>query len=104
MPRRGADGAASVGKSPEAIMRNRSFAQSLKVSSWRLGIRVSLRFVCRVSTAIGTLVIARPLGEMRRCTGTARTRVGVSSYQSGADESRIRPLSNASVTSAFQSA
>ena len=54
-PRRGPVGAVSCGKSPDAIIRNRSFAQSLNVSSCRLGIRASERFVCRVSTAIGPI-------------------------------------------------
>ena len=87
-----------------AIIRNRSLAQSLNVSSCRLGIRASDRLVCRVSTAIGPMTctgIVLPL--VRRNTGTARTRVGVSSNQSGADESMISPRSKASVTSCRQS-
>ena len=41
----------------------------LKVSSWRLGVRASLRLLCRVSTAIGVVVVAAPLGLSRRSTG-----------------------------------
>ncbi len=60
--------------------------------------------MCRDSTAIGPIVCCGPAdGEVRRSTGTARTRVGVSSNQSGAEESRIVPRSKASVTSRFQS-
>jgi hypothetical protein len=70
----------------------------LNVSSWRLGVRVSLRFVCRVITAIGVSVTSGLPCARRRRTGTARTRVGVSSYQSGADESMMRAVSCASVT------
>ena len=79
-------------------MANRSLAHWLKVSSWRLGVRASLRLLCRVSTAIGVFVTAEPLALRRRSTGTARTRVGVSSYQSGAAVSTICAVSNASVT------
>ena len=97
-PRRGPVGAPRSGKSPEAIIANRSLAQSLKVSSWRPGVRVSLRLVCRVSTAMGSGVISAPLELMRRRTGMARTLVGVSSYQSGAVVSMILAVSKASVT------
>ena len=51
-PRRGAVGADRSGKSPDAIMPNRSSAQSLNVICCRDGVRVSPRFVCRVSTPI----------------------------------------------------
>jgi hypothetical protein len=44
-----------------------------------------------------------PLGLSRRSTGTARTRVGVSSYQVGAPVSTIFEVSKASVTWAFHS-
>ena len=94
--RRGAarSGAASWGKSPAAIIRNRSFAHSLKVSSWRLGIRASERFVCRVSTANGPKTCSGlALLVVRRSTGTARTRVGVSSNQSSAAESTMTRFS-----------
>ena len=53
-PLRGAAGAPRSGKSPVAIMLNRSLAQSLNVNSWRLGVRASLRLVCRVMTATGS--------------------------------------------------
>ena len=97
-PRRGPEGAERSGKSPEAIMAKRSFAHWLKVSSCRLGVRASARLLCRVMTAIGVSVVAAPLGLSRRITGTARTRVGVSSYQSGAAVSTIWPVSKAWVT------
>ena len=102
-PRRGPLGAPRSGKSPAAIIANKSLAHSLNVSSCRLGVRASLRFVCRVMTAMGNSVVCAPLGLKRRSTGTARTRVGVSSYQSGADVSTMRAVSNASVTCAFHS-
>ncbi len=54
--------------------------------------------LCRVITAIGDSVVAVPPTDSRRSTGTARTRVGVSSYQSGAAESTIWADSKASVT------
>jgi hypothetical protein len=54
-------------------------------------------------TAIGNSVVALPLGASLRSTGTARTRVGVSSYQSGAAVSMMRAPSKASVTCAFHS-
>ena len=96
--RRGAEGAPGSGKSPCAIIANRSLAHSLKVSSWRLGVRASLRLVCRVITATGNSVVWLPLGFRRRITGTARTRVGVSSYQSGVAVSTMAAVSKASVT------
>jgi hypothetical protein len=97
-PRRGPAGAPRSGKSPVAIISNRSLAHSMKVISWRDGVRASLRLVWRVMTAIGASVVSFPLGVIRRMTGTARTRVGVSSYQVGVVESMILVVSNASVT------
>ena len=94
-PRRGPVGAPRSGKSPAAIIANRSLLHWLKVSSWRLGVRASLRFVCRVMTAMGASVTSGRLAPSRRRTGTARTRVGVSSYQSGAAESTMRVVSKA---------
>ena len=93
-PRRGAVGADRSGNSPDATMPNRSSAQSLKVICCRDGVRVSPRFVCRVSTPI--VSGGSPLRV--RTIGTARTRVGVSSNQSGDAESTICPLWNASRT------
>ena len=58
-PRRGAVGAERSGKSPEATIPKRSSAQSLNVICWRDGVRVSPRFVCRVSTPI--VIAAVPL-------------------------------------------
>jgi hypothetical protein len=94
-PRRGPVGAPRSGKSPAAIIAKRSLLHWLKVSSWRLGVRASLRLVCRVMTAMGASVTSGRLAPRRRSTGTARTRVGVSSYQSGAAESTMRVVSNA---------
>ncbi len=93
----GAAGAPRSGKSPDAIIANRSLAHSLNVSSWRDGVRASLRLVWRVITAMGVSVVSLPLGAMRRSTGTARTRVGVSSYQVGMVESLIFVVSKAAV-------
>ncbi len=84
------------GKAPTAIMSNSSFADWLKVSSCRLGVRMSNRFECRVSTAIG----AESAGAPPRSTGTARTCVAASSDQSRASESTIRRSSKASRTCA----
>ena len=93
-PRRGAVGADRSGKSPDAIIPNRSSAQSLNVICCRDGVRVSPRFVWRVSTPI-----VRGGSPLRaRTIGTARTRVGVSSNQSGEAESTMRPPWNASRT------
>jgi len=50
-------------------------------------------------TATGSGASSVPVVLSRRITGTARTRVGISSYQSGADESAMRELANAWVTS-----
>ncbi len=97
-PRRGPLGAPRSGKSPAAIMRNRSLAHSLKVSSCRLGMRASLKLVWRVMMAIGCSLTRAPSRPGRRTTGTARTRVGVSSYQSGAEVSTIAAVSKACVT------
>ena len=97
-PRLGPVGAPRSGKSPPAIIANRSLAHSLKVSSRRLGVRASLRFVWRVMMAIGCSVVSGPVALSRRSTGTARTRVGVSSYQSGAALSMMRLEWKASVT------
>ena len=86
-PRRGEVGAARSGKSLDAIMPKRSSAQSLNVICCRDGVRVSPRFVWRVSTPItvgGCSALPRS-----RTIGTARTRVGVSSNQSGEAESTI---------------
>ena len=96
--RRGTLGAARSGKSPAAIIPKRSFAHWLKLSSCRLGVRASLRLECLVSTAMGRSVVFVPDGVSRRKTGTARTWVAASSYQSGASVSTIRPDSKASVT------
>ena len=54
-------------------------------------------------TPIGKSVVWLPLGAMRRMTGTARTRVGVSSYQVGVVESLIVIVSNAVETCAAHS-
>ena len=94
-PRRGPVGAPRSGKSPDAIIWKSSSAHSLNVSSCRLGVRVAPRFVCRVITATGSGASCVPVADSRRITGTARTRVGVSSYQSGADESTMRAVANA---------
>ena len=98
--RRDADpvGAPRSGKSPDAIIWKSSSAHSLNVSSCRLGVRCAPRFVCRVMTATGSGATPVPVVVSRRMTGTARTRVGISSYQSGADESTMRAVANASVT------
>ena len=44
------------------------------------------------------IVVSGEPGWIGRITGIARTRVGVSSYQSGDDESTIAAVSKASVT------
>ena len=69
----------------------------------RLGVRVDPRFVCRVITATGSGASSVPVTESRRMTGTERTRVGISSYQSGADESTMAPDVKACETSPFHS-
>jgi hypothetical protein len=61
-------------------------------------VRASLRLVWRVITPTGDSDTADVLGERRLTTGTARTRVGVSSYQVGVPVSMILVVSNASVT------
>ena len=76
------------GKSPAAIIAKMSLAHSLKVSSWRPGMRASLRLVWRVMTAMGCSLTPFPPGS-RLSTGMARNRVGVSSYQSGVLESTM---------------
>ena len=75
-PRRGAVGADRSGKSPEAIMPNRSSAQSLKVICCRDGVRVSPRLVWRVSTPIvsARLAVAGRARSARRARGSESPR------------------------------
>ena len=84
------------GKSPDAIMPKSSSAQSLNVICCRDGVRISPRLVWRVTTPM-TGAGPPPRGRSRTI-GTARTRVGVSSNQSGDAESTIAPVAKASLT------
>ena len=47
------------GSRRSAIMPNRSFALAVKLSSWRLGVRISSWLECRVTTAMGRSVRLR---------------------------------------------
>ena len=101
-PCAGALGVSESGKNPSEIIKSKSLAHWLNVSSWRLGILDSLRFVCRVITAITGP--GSPLGDGDTIRmGTARTLVGVESKVSESLESTMLSLVNASLTSVAHS-
>ncbi len=92
-----------VGEVPEAIMREQVVRALVEGELLTAG-RARLAEVGVPGDDRDRLLGRRlPLGASRRSTGTARTRVGVSSYQSGAAVSTIRAVSNASVTCARHS-